>query len=113
MIDDEEMNRIVDNLVMQGFLEIDGIDSSSGEFLYKVNPELYKIIPDLNEKLEAAFLDEVYNLWVKGMVNMDTTVENPLVSLTENAFDEDKVSELTVEERHTLFLIMQAMKKED
>lgn len=113
MINDEEVNKMIERMVLSGYLEIDGIDSESGEFLYRVSPELYEEIPDLEERLQSAFLDEVYNLWVKGMVNMDTTEINPVVSLTENAFDEKKVAELTMEERHTLFVVMQAMRQED
>lgn len=113
MINDKEISQMIDNMVMSGYLEVDGIDAESGEFLYRVSSKLYEQIPDLAERLQDAFLDEVYNLWVKGMVNMDTTKENPLVSLTENAFDEKKVAELTVEERHTLFVVMQAMQQED
>lgn len=113
MWSDEEMSEMVNSLVMKGYLEIDGVDSSTGEFLYKVNPELYEVIPDLHDKLQKAFLDEVYNLWIKGMLSMDATLENPLISLTENAFNEDLVAELEPEERHTLFIIMQAMRKED
>lgn len=113
MINDDEINQMIDSMVVNGYLEIDGIDSTTGEFLYKLSPELYKLIPDLSERLQDAFLDEIYNLWVKGMVDMDTTKVNPMVSLNENAFDEEKVAQLTIEERHTLFVIMQAMKKEE
>jgi len=113
MINDEEINRMIEGMVLSGYLEVDGIDSESGEFLYRVSPKLYEEIPDLEERLQSAFLDEVYNLWTKGMVSMDATKANPIVSLTENAFDEKKVAELTVEERHTLFVVMQAMRQED
>lgn len=113
MFNDEEINQMINNMVLSGYLEIDGVDGDTGEFLYRVSPELYEKIPDLEEKLQDAFLDEVYNLWTKGMVNMDATKANPLVSLTENAFDSEKVAELTVEERHTLFVVMQAMRQED
>lgn len=113
MFENEETNELINRLVLSGYLEIDGVDSETGEFLYSVSPTLYEQIPDLGEKLQSAFLDEVYNLWTKGMVNMDATKANPMVSLTENAFDENKVAELTVEERHTLFVVMQAMRQED
>lgn len=111
MINEEEVNKMIESMILAGYVELDGIDSETGEFLYRVSPKLYEAIPDLEEKLQAAFLDEVYNLWVKGMVNMDTTQLNPTVSLTENAFDEEKVSQLTIEERHTLFIVMQAMRQ--
>lgn len=113
MINDEEVNQMIEKMVLSGYLDVDGIDSETGEFLYRVSPSLYEQIPDFAEKLQDAFLDEVYNLWMKGMVNMDATKQNPLVSLTKDALDPEKVAKLTVEERHTLFVVMQAMRQED
>lgn len=112
MINDEEISKMIDNMVLSGYIEIDGIDSESGEFLYRVNPKLYEEIPDLEQRLQNAFLDEIYNLWTKGILSMDATKANPIISLTESAFDEKRVAELTVEERHTLFVVMQAMRQE-
>lgn len=113
MLNDDAVNEMIDRMLLSGYLEIDGVDSETGEFLYSVNKKLYEEIPDLQERLQSAFLEEVYNLWTKGMVSMDATLSNPIVSLTEDAFDADKVAELTVEERHTLFVVMQAMKQEE
>jgi hypothetical protein len=112
MINEEELNQIIDNLAINGYIEIDGIDSESGEFLYKVSDKLNELIPNWREKLTEAFLDEVYNLWVKGFVTMDITSIHPIVKLTEDAFDLEKVNSLSLEEKTTLSTIMAAMKQD-
>jgi hypothetical protein len=112
MISDEELNQIVDNLVLNGYIELEGIDPDSGEFLYRISDKLNELIPNLREKMADIFLEEVYSLWTKGFVSMDFASENPLVRLTENAFDQEKVDGLSLEEKATLSTIMDAMKKE-
>jgi len=112
MISDEEMNQIIDNLAINGYIEIEGIDPVSGEFLYRISDKLNKLIPNLKERFAEAFLDEVYSLWIKGFVTMDVTSENPLVKLTEDAFDYEKVQHLSLEEKATLSTIMSAMKQD-
>jgi hypothetical protein len=112
MISDEELNQIIDNLTLYGYIEVEGVDSESGEFLYRVSDKLKEAIPDLQQQLYEAFLAEVYNLWIKGFVTMDFQSDNPLVRLTEQAFDFEKTKELSLEEKTTLSTIMAAMKKE-
>lgn len=112
MISDEELNRVIDNLAINGYIEVEGIDSDTGEFLYRVSDKLKETIPDLEQRLREAFLEEVYNLWVKGFVTMDFSTDNPLVKLTEQAFNEEKLKELSLEEKTTLSTIMEAMRKE-
>ena len=112
MINEEELNRIIDSLTINGYIEVEGIDPESGEFLYKVSDKLNEVIPNWREKMTEAFLDEVYNLWVKGFVTMDMTSLHPIVRLTEDAFDLEKVNNLSLEERTTLSTIMAAMKQD-
>jgi hypothetical protein len=112
MINEEELNQIIDNLAINGYIEVDGIDAESGEFLYKVSDKLNELIPNWREKVQEAFLDEVYNLWVKGFVTMDMTQLSPTVRLTEDALDPEKVSKLSLDEKTTLSTIMAAMKKD-
>jgi hypothetical protein len=111
MISDEELNRIIDNLAINGYIEVEGIDAETGEFLYRVSDKLKETIPDLEKQLYDAFLAELYNLWVKGFVAMDFSTDNPLVKLTEQAFDEEKLKELSLEEKTALSTIMAAMRK--
>ena len=112
-MNDEEMNEMIDNLVIHGYLELSGIDSASGEFLYRVTPELKELIPEMAKNLQNIFLEELNNLWVKGFVSMDFAEKDPSVKLTDMAFDEERVESLTFEERNTLNLVKEAMQKDE
>lgn len=112
MINEEDLNNIINNLALNGYIEIEGIDPESGEFLYKVSDRLNELIPDWHQRVQEAFLDEVYNLWVKGFVTMDVTLRVPTVKLTENAFDENKIKNLSLDEKTTLATIIAAMKQD-
>ena len=109
MLDDEELGKMIDNLVIAGYLDVVGIDGDSGEFLYSISPELKEMIPALAKMIEGAFLEDIHNLWVGGFLSMDMTALNPMVSLTELAFNDAELKKLSDQEKATLDLIKQAM----
>jgi hypothetical protein len=109
--DDDDIDALVDKLISLGLIDVVGIDSVSGEFLYQVSPALNEMYPQIREMMGQDFLSQVNSLWVKGFVSMDITSESPMVSLNDDAFDQDKVASLTVEERNALYLIIGAMKQ--
>lgn len=111
MIDDEYIDKIVENLISLGLVEVVGIDPVSQEFLYKFSPVLSEIYPEINNFLGEDFLRQINSLWVKGFVDMDITSDSPLVSLKEDAFDEKRVASLTLEERNALFSVIDLMKQ--
>ena len=112
MSEDEYVDALLDQFVSMGLVEIVGIDSVSGEFLYKINPILSGLYPELEKTMQEDFARQVNSLWVKGFVSMDVTAVSPMVSLNESAFDEKKVANLTVEERNALLIIIDKMKSD-
>jgi hypothetical protein len=90
---------IVDKLVLDGGLEFAGIDSQTGEALYKTTDKLKQIDPKLNNEISNYFSETTLNLWQKGFIEMDVTLEDPLVRLGSKSFDLDKVQELEKDER--------------
>ena len=109
---EEKVNRMVDLFLMKGLIEISSIDSNTGEFLYQFSPGVTDAIPRLKEETEKMFLENLDILWIKGFIQMERTEENPIVSLTDLAFEPDSVANLSVHERSTLYTIMEAMKNE-
>ena len=109
--DDEEMARVIDSMIMKGLLEVSSIDPVTGEFLYQISDELRSIIPTLREETQRMFLEQLDSLWIKGFISMDRTLENPIVSLTDLAFDDTSVKALSFEERVTLYTVMDALRK--
>lgn len=89
---DEE--NLIDDLILEGALEIAGIDSKTGEFLYSVTPKMKDIMPDLYEEHLQTVNREIMALWEKGFVDMDFNEDNPIVRLSPKAHNIDEVNRL-------------------
>lgn len=81
---DEEM---LEELILAGAVEVAGIDSENGEFLYSFTPKLESVNPGLARKLQQAFHDDIMVLWEQGFIDIDFLKPSPMVSLTEKSFD--------------------------
>jgi hypothetical protein len=99
----------IDNLILEGAIEVVGISQETGEFLYSFTPKLAEVDPDLHKKFVDAFYSDVVSLWEKGFLKMDITSENPMVSVTEKALNKEEVSSLSEELQMTLIDIVGRM----
>jgi hypothetical protein len=99
---DEETQ--IEKMILDGALEISGIDEETGEFLYTFTDKLAEQYPELYKETQTYFSKEMMFLWENSFISMDVTDSNPLVSLTEKALDKEEVSKLSPE--------VQAMLKE-
>jgi hypothetical protein len=50
-------------------------------------------------------------LWEKGFLQMDVTEKNPMVSLTSQAFDEEKIKSLDPSHKYTLKEIIRLLQE--
>lgn len=94
----------IERMILDGSLEVSGIDQETGEFLYTFTEKLAEQYPELYNEAQTYFSKEMMFLWENNFVSMDITDSNPLVSLTEKALDKEEVSKLSPE--------VQAMLKE-
>ena len=85
---------IIDDLILQGALEVAGIDGQTGEFLYSVTPKLQEIMPDLYEEHMNSVNQGIMALWEKGFVEIDFNEDNPIVRLSFKAHNIDEVKSL-------------------
>lgn len=92
-------DKIIDNLILSGGLEFAGIDPETGEFLYRPTSILESIDPELTKEMSSYFLETTMKLWEKGFIDMDVTIEDPLVKLAEKAFSLEEISLLDKNER--------------
>lgn len=83
-----------DKLILSGIVEPAALDPDSGEMLYSFNKDLDKINPELHKLVLNNFIESAMQLWQLGFLNMDVTKENPMVSLTLDAFDKNKINNL-------------------
>ena len=96
---DERERGMIDKLMLAGALEVAGVDSNTGEFLYVFTPKLKEVMPELYNQHLNHVNSEIMRLWEKGFVNVDLMSENPIVTLTEKSFDENALSLLSKEDR--------------
>jgi hypothetical protein len=93
--EDEEIQRLID----YGALEFAGVDTETGESLYRPTSILKNIDPALSKEMSSYFSETTMKLWERGFIDMDVTIEDPLVKLAEKAFDVDAVNSLSKDER--------------
>ena len=92
----------VDNLILAGALEPAGIDPETGEMLYNFTKKLEEVNPILHREVNNMFTDHIMKLWELDIVTMNLMDENPLVNLTEKAFDNSLIERLDEDLSYTL-----------
>jgi hypothetical protein len=93
---------IIESLILNGALEVCGIDFETGEMLYNFTHKLADVDPALHSEVSSYFSREAMALWEHGFLEMDVTEANPLVRLTEKATDAQEVLKLNKEQQYTL-----------
>jgi hypothetical protein len=86
---------LINNLILQGALEVAGLDAETGEFLYAVTPKLQEVMPDMYEDHLTTVNRDLLNLWEKGYVNIDFLLADPVVTISEKGLDKSEISKLT------------------
>jgi hypothetical protein len=100
-----------DKLILSGAIQPAGIDPDTGEMLYNFTKKLKHVHPVLYREVNNMFSRQIMNLWEKGMVDMDPTESNPIVRLTEKAFDKSLIDTLDDETLHSLKEIKRGLNK--
>lgn len=92
----------VEKLILAGALEPAAIDKDTGEVLYSFTSKLEEVSPELHKKLTNSIMSATMHLWELGFLNMDLTDPDPIISLTEKAYDENELSKLDFDLRRFL-----------
>ena len=92
----------IEDLILSGALEVAGMDMDTGDMLYNFTDKLKEINPDLYEDMSNYISTETMALWVEGFLDINITEKNPMVRLTDKAFDDSEVSKLSKEKQYTL-----------
>lgn len=107
-----EESDIIDNLILSGALEPCGIDMETGEMLYNFTDKLQQVDPLLHDEFQRYFTSETMALWEHGFIEMDVTLDHPVVSLTQKAFDSAEVLKLDKSHQYTLKEIIRIILEE-
>jgi hypothetical protein len=86
---------LINNLILQGALEVAGLDSETGEFLYAVTPKLQDVMPDMYEDHLKVVNKDLLNLWEKGYLDIDFFLADPIVTISKKGLDKNEISKLT------------------
>jgi len=111
-MDDEELaNKTIEKLILEGALEIGGIDVENGEILYNFTNKLKDVMPELyNEHLNFVNAEIMY-LWERGFVSIENFVEeNPRVRVTDKALNAEEISKLPKDRQRSLDEIKRILK---
>ena len=92
----------IEELILNGALEVSGVDIDTGEMLYNFTDKLKDISPELFKDMSDYISTETMYLWSEGFLDIDVTEINPMVRLTEKALDDSEISKLSKEKQLTL-----------
>lgn len=96
-------NNSLEDLILGGMVEVAGIDSDTGEFLYNFTNKFYEYMPELFAEKINLIKTEMKFFLENGFVEIDDIEsENPLISLTDKAFNEYEIEKLSKEKQHIL-----------
>lgn len=101
---------LIDQLILDGMVEVSAIDSQTGEMLYAFTDKAREQMPDMQRHAEKIFDDMIMFFWEKGFISMNIDAPNPTISVLPKALDEEEVSNLSVEQRVALKIILDALR---
>lgn len=107
-MEDREKN-IIDKLVVSGALQMAGVDTETGEILYQFTDKLKEVMPELYDEHLNYVNSELMRLWEMGFVNMDLMSDNPIVTLSSKAFDDEEIKSLPAQDKWALAEIKRLM----
>jgi hypothetical protein len=94
---DKDNPNIFDMLVLNGAIELAGVDPVSGEFLYSMTEKMIDIMPEVYEEHLNEVNKQIMLLWEEGFITIDLFDENPLVNITAKALDQEELIKLDPE----------------
>ena len=106
-----EEDKIIDDLILKGGIEVAALDEDTGEMLYSFTPKIQELMPDLYEEHIRGVNSEVMNLWEKGFLNLDLFVKDPIITITAKALNKEEIQGLSKQERWSLFEIIRLLKR--
>lgn len=94
--DDDKM---IEKLILEGALEVAGIDSEDGSLLYCFTPKIKEVMPELYHDHMNHVNSEILSLWERGYVDIDLLSNDPTVRLMPKSFDLSETSKLNKSEK--------------
>jgi hypothetical protein len=87
----------IDYLILNKALEVVGVDSKTGEFLYAFTPKIKEVMPALYHEHLNHVNGEMMKLWEMGFLNIDFLQDEPIVTITRKALNQEEIAKLPQE----------------
>jgi hypothetical protein len=87
-------NEMIEKLILEGALEVAGIDSEDGSLLYSFTSKIEQVMPELYHDHLNRVNSEILSLWERGYVDIDFLAKEPIVTITNKSFDPVEMSKL-------------------
>jgi hypothetical protein len=97
-----EIDKMLEDLILLGAIQVAGVDGDSGELLYSFTPKIKEVSPELFSEHLNSVNSEIMGLWEKGFININFMHDDPLVALTEKSFDNKELSVLNKREQWSI-----------
>ena len=104
---------IMDYLILNGGLEVVGIDSENQSFLYSFTPKIKELMPDLYEEHIRTVNSDILALWEKGYVNIDFMSDDPVITITKKSLNNEELSKLSKEDQWAIAELKRLMIKKE
>jgi hypothetical protein len=101
----------IDYLILNGGIEVAGIDCQVGEFLYSFTPKIKDLMPELYEEHIRDVNSHILNLWEKGFLSINFMEDDPIVNISEKGLDPEEISKLPEENQWHLNEIKRLLRK--
>lgn len=108
----EPEDKIIEQLILDGALEVAAVDMDTSELLFSFTDKLEVVNPQLHDAMFTYFYTDVMNLWQHGFLEMDVDSKNPMVKITPKALDLIEVNKLNSEEKNVLKEIVRIISTE-
>jgi len=94
MFNHSDSEDYLEYLILNGYVEVAGLDPDTQEFLYSFTEEARNTVPGLQQQLNEEFYGLIVYLWEHGFIAMDIESESPRITLLPKALNESEVSQL-------------------
>lgn len=96
------VSEMLDQLILDGSVEVSGLDMETGGFVYNFTPKLQENNPELFQSVMSIFYSIVLQLWERGYVDIDIDEEDPMITLTDKGESLEGIDSLDRMQREVL-----------
>ncbi len=102
-MDEQDNEKFLEMLILKGAIEVSGLDSETGEFLYGFTPKILELFPDIYNEHINYINAKVLSLWSQGFldVRLDENQEM-VIKITEKAINPEEVEKLSKDDKFSL-----------